>query len=224
MLSWIQYHILVELTRHSKRRYSQLRPSDVEGNVFAYHLNGLIKEGLVEKAEREYTLTIEGLQFVGTLSLKTGRPRKQPKILTAIIAKNDEGEYLFSRWYRQPNANRISFPHGMVHYGESIDAMAALELAEKAGLAAKLTYMGDVYIRGVRLGEVDRHMLVHLFKAVNIQPDRLSEIRPDVSEPFWAHLSDLSPDEFVPGFFEIAQLVDKSPHGAIFADLTVTVQ
>jgi len=221
MLSWIQYHILVELTRHSQRRYSQLRPRDVEGNLFMYHLKGLLNDGLVEKAEAQYQLTLKGLQFVGTLSLKTGRTRKQPKILNAIICRNEAGEYLFTRWRRQPNTQLVSFPHGMMHYGESVLGMVAHELAEKAGLSADLVYRGDVYVRGMLAGMLDRHMLVHLFEATNVElADGASE---EVGESFWAPLDSLRAEEFVPGFYEIAQMADKNPEGQIFADIQIEV-
>ncbi len=222
MLSWIQYHILVELTRHSMRRYSQLRPKDVEGNLFTYHLNGLVNDGLVEKAEGQYQLTLKGLQFVGTLSLKTGRTRKQPKILNAIICRNKAGEYLLTRWRRQPNAGLVSFPHGMMHYGEAVLDMAANELREKAGLRADLEYRGDVYVRGMLAGMLDRHALVHLYDATNIEPAE-EEADSEVGESFWTKLELLRPEEFVPGFYEIAQLVDAGATGRIFADIEVEV-
>lgn len=220
MYSWIQYHILIELTRNPLRRYSQLRPRDVEGNLFMYHLKGLMGEGLVEKTDGQYRLTLKGLQFVGTLSLKTGRTRKQPKILNAIICKNDAGEYLFMRWHRQPNAGLVSFPHGMMHYGEPVMAMAAHELAEKAGLRADLTYKGDVYIRGMLAGVLDRHMLVHLFEAVNYEP--VDEAIATENEHFWAPLNTLRPEEFVPGFYEIARLVEGATD-VLFEDIEIEV-
>lgn len=223
MLSWIQYHILTELTRHVTRRYTELRPKDVESNLFMYHLKGLIKEGFIEKVDQHYELTVKGLQFVGTLSLATGRTRQQPKILNAIICRNEAGEYLFSKWHRQPNANLISFPHGMMHYGKGVEEMAATELAEKAGLDAKLTYRGDVYVRGMRGEEVDRHMLVHLFEASDPKPSKKDALRPDVSESFWSTMEAIPPERFVPGFYEIAQLIEQQPTGPIFADIQVAI-
>lgn len=222
MLSWIQYHILVELTRHSLRRYSQLRPRDVEGNLFMYHLKGLINDGLVEKAEGQYQLTIKGLQFVGTLSLKTGRTRKQPKILNAIICRNEAGEYLMTRWRRQPNAELVSFPHGMMHYGEAVLDMAAHELKEKAGLKAHLEYRGDVYVRGMLAGMLDRHMIVHLFEATELEPAD-SEADAGVGESFWTKLELLRPEEFVPGFYEIAKLAEENTGGRLFADIQIEI-
>jgi ADP-ribose pyrophosphatase YjhB (NUDIX family) len=223
-MSWIQDHILLELTRSAVRRYSELRPQDVEGNLFMYHLKGLIKDGLVEKQDRHYTLTPKGLQLAGMLSLETGKARLQPKILTTIVCKNQADEYLFVRWHRQPNIGMVSFPHGMMHYGVSVADMAATELAEKSGLEASLAYRGEAYVRGMRGNEVDRHMLVHIFEAHDWYASRTDELRPEVSECFWARLDSLAPQEFVPGFYEIACLVDMSPaESYMFDDITVEV-
>lgn len=214
---------MLELTRHATRRYSELRPKGVEGNLFMYHLKGLIKDDLIEKYEKHYRLSTKGLQFAGTLSLETGKTRQQPKILTAIVCKNDNDEYLFSRWHRQPNVGLVSFPHGMLHFGEKLDEMAARELAEKAGLIARLTYRGGVYVRGFRGNILDRHMLVHLFEAAEARPGREAELRPEVGEAFWAQLETIAPGDFVPGFYEIAHLVHNCPSGTIFDDITVTI-
>lgn len=222
MNNWIQNHVLLELTRHATRRYSELKPRDIEGNLFMYHLKGLIKEGLVEKKDTAYGLTVKGMQMAGHISLQTGKLRVQPKILTMVACRNGNGEYLFVRWLRQPNIGLVSFPHGMVHFGESLADMAALELAEKAGLEADLAFKGDIYIRGMRGDAVDRHMLVHVFKAGNVKTGRENELRPEVGEPFWAPLDSLSPEDFVPGFYEAAQLAVQSDMPLI-SDVTVQI-
>lgn len=224
MHSWIQNHILLELTKHSVRRNSELRPRDVEGNLFAYHLKGLMSEGLVEKQDGGYGLSVKGKQFAGTYSLKTGRTRMQPKILTVIVCQNEQGDYLFARWHRQPNIGQVSFVHGMMHFGVSVYEMAATELAEKAGLEAEeLVYRGEVYVIGMRGEQVDRHMLVHIFEARNVHELTSPPLRPEVSESFWAPLASLHPDMFVPGFYEIAQLLQSQSSGRLFEEVTVTI-
>lgn len=222
MNNWIQNHILLELTRHATRRYSELKPRDIEGNLFMYHLKGLLSSGMVEKKDAAYRLTAKGMQTAGYISLQTGKLRTQPKILTMTVCRNDAGEYLFVRWHRQPNIGLVSFPHGMMHVGERLQDMAALELAEKAGLEADLVFKGDIYIRGMRGETLDRHMVVHVFGASAVRAGRENEIRPDVCEPFWAKPDSLTPDMFVPGFYEAAQIAiaDDMP---ILSDITVEV-
>lgn len=222
-LSWVQYHILIELARHSTRRYSQLRPQGVEGNLFAYHLKGLMNEKFIEKtSEGHYQLTVKGLQLVGTLSLNTGKIRQQPQILNALICRNDRDEYLLARWHRQPNTGKISFPHGMMHYGEGLQVAAERELSEKAGLQATLTYRGHVYVRGMLEGVLDRHMLVHMFEATDTQPLG-NVVRSENSESFWSSLEAIQPDEFLPGFYEIAQLVKHTNDDMLSADIIVKI-
>jgi len=223
MHSWIQNHILLELTLHQTRRYSELRPRDVEGNLFMYHLKGLIREGLVTKDDQAYTLSGQGLRFIGTYSLKIGRTRQQPKILTAVVAQNDNGEFLFTKWGRQPNIGQISFPHGMMHYGQNVKNMAAHELAEKAGLEATLQYRGDVYIRGMQADLVDRHMLVHVFEAKDVHEGSKEIMQPDVYESFWAKLEDLDRSQFVPGFYEIAKITQNHENTPFFEDIVVSI-
>jgi ADP-ribose pyrophosphatase YjhB (NUDIX family) len=225
-MHWIQRHILVTLVRHSRGRYSQLRPDGVEGNLFLYHLDGLIKDKLVEKVGRDYQLTAGGLRFVASLSLKTEKTRQQPLVLTAVVCQNEAGEHLLSRWVRQPNAGLISLPHGMVHYGRTLHDMAATELAEKAGLTGQLHYRGVVNILAYlehkegQEPELDRNMLVHVFEATNVKPGRTDELRPDASSHFWANLKDHQPTEFVPGFYEIAQIA-ASTNSSIYTELQI---
>lgn len=211
---------MLELTRHASRRYSQLRPQDVESNLFMYHLKGLLKAGLIQKANGAYQLSTKGLETVGLLSLSTGKIRLQPKILTAVICKNQAGEHLLARWHRQPNIGQISFVHGMLHFGRTALEMAATELAEKAGLEADLKHRGEVYVRGLRADSVDRHMLVHVFEALNPRPSRQNELRPEVAEAFWAPLEQFTQADFVPGFWEIVQIYESTP-GPFFQEITV---
>ena len=204
-MHWIARHIILELIKQPQRRYSQLRPEGVEGNLFSYYLDQLLRDGLIEKGDRNYSLSAKGLQFVATMSLETGQLRKQPQVLTAVLCCNENNEWLLVRWKRQPNTGLISFPHGMVHYGRSLVEMAAVELAEKAGLVADLTQVGQVAVRVLQDDAVDRHMVVTLFEATNAAPGRRAEVRPEVAEAFWRRLEDVAPAEFVPGWYEIAQ-------------------
>lgn len=207
MANWIQEHVLGALIRHKTRRYSELRPQDIEGNLFMYHLKGLLREGYVEKDEKHYRLSQKGMQYVSQLSLATGKQRTQPQILNCIVARNEKNEYLFVRWHRQPNLGLISFPHGMMHFGESSEESVRRELAEKAALTGDISYINTVLIRSLRAGEVERHMMIRIFKAENVTPLAAS-IRTEVSEPFWASLRSLPPDEFIPGFYELAQEIE----------------
>jgi ADP-ribose pyrophosphatase YjhB (NUDIX family) len=207
-MHWIQQHILLELTRTSKSRYSELRPSGVEGNLFLYHLEGLVKGGFVQKADGAYSLTAQGKAHVATLSLETGKQRQQPLVLTAVVLRNEAGEYLLYRWKREPNTGLVSLPHGLVHVGETLEDMAALELAEKADLKADLKYLGLASIIVRNDDDIERHWHVHVYVGANSRPLNAGNIRPEVGEAFWGALSDQKAEDFLPGFYELLALIN----------------
>lgn len=206
MHSWIQNQILDKLIRNEIVRYKDLKPQDVEGNLFMYHLKGLIGEKLVEKSKEGYRLTTQGLDYIRTISLDTGKLRTQPQILNAIVAIDDQGRYLMYRWNRQPNLGKLSLPHGMMHVGEKLLDSAERELSEKIGLAGNCEFSGSIYV----LSD-DDHRLVNVFRVKNIQGD----IGPDC---FWATLSEISPDDLVDGFYEIIRSIESHDPSNIFID------
>lgn len=206
MHSWIQNQILDKLIRNETVRYRDLKPQDIEGNLFMYHLKGLIKEKLVEKCEKGYRLTAQGLEYVRTVSLGTGKVRTQPQILNAIVAIDDQGRYLMYRWDRQPNLGKVSLPHGMMHVGEELLDSAVRELSEKTGLTGNCEFSGSIYV----LSGID-HRLVNVFRVKNIQ----GEIGPAC---FWAIPSEISPDDLVDGFYEIIHSIENHDPNDIFID------
>jgi len=215
-MNWIQQHILLELTKHAARRYSELRPDGVEGNLFLYHLDGLIKSGLVEKGDGAYRLSDKGRAQAATLSLASGKQRRQPIVITAVAARDESGRYLLFRWKRQPNVGLVSFPHGLAHAGVPLAEMAAVELAEKAGLEAELRFSGEASIIINRGDEADRHWLVHVFEADEWRELSEKQLRPEVGESFWASLDEVDQAEIMPGFFELAKYVDSRKGGELF--------
>jgi hypothetical protein len=47
----LQQHILSQLIHYPERRYADLKPDEVEGNLFMYHLRQLMAAGWVIKRE-----------------------------------------------------------------------------------------------------------------------------------------------------------------------------
>src|SRR4051812_49299036 len=115
-----QKHIMSVLMQQSPRRYSELRPKDVEGNVFMHHLGVLIGNGLVMKTDNAYALTTGGKLFVDSLSSETLQPRLQPKIVVDIACQNERGEYLLFRRSKEPFRGLVGFPSGKIHFGETV--------------------------------------------------------------------------------------------------------
>src|SRR5436189_190302 len=138
-MHYLQQHILKSIVLNGPRRFAQMKPREVDGNRFVYHLRALMREGYVEPHQKAYILTAEGKRYAEGMSLESFKERVQPKIVTLIVLKNKKGEYLLWKRRRVPFRNMVSFPYGKIHLGERLEDAAARELLEKTGLNAKPT-------------------------------------------------------------------------------------
>lgn len=215
----LQQHILGRLIRHETQRYADLKPAEVEGNLFMYHLRQLTKAGWVAKRpDGLYELTTEGQRYADTLSLTTFSPRVQPRIVTLVVCRNDAGQYLFYRRRRQPLLGMAGFPYGKIHLGETITAAAERELKEKTGLSAELTHRGDGYVTIYQHDEPVSQIMFHLFYGEHPS----GRLLPDTTagKPFWANLGEAD-DTFMPSVADLLKLLDETPpNERFFTELT----
>ena len=210
-------HILKKMLLGDVLRYRDLKPINAEGNLFVYHLKNLIKGGFIEKKIGGYKLTAIGLRYVDKISLSRFKQRSQPKIITIIIGKNSKREYLLYINKRQPFYDLIGFPYGKIHFGENLIEAANRELKEKSGLSASLKHKGDIYLKIYKDGELISHMLCHIFSAINFSGNLINESETGICR--WRNIKNIEQKKFIPGFFEIAKLTEKSK-GYFFTELT----
>ena len=213
----LQQHILSQLIHHNARRYADLKPVDVEGNLFMYHLRVVMKAGYVAKRiDGRYELTPEGLRYADTLSLTTFTPRAQPRLVTLLVCQNAAGQYLLLRRKRQPLLGFATFPYGKVHLGETIATAAGRELNEKTGLSANLNHRGDGYVTIYQGDEPVSQIYYHLFVGINIH----GRLTPSTTagDVFWAtpHHDDLT---LMPSVLDIIDLLGAN-EGRFFSELT----
>ena len=212
----LQQHILERLIRHDNQRYADLKPGEVEGNLFMYHLRQLTSRGLVVKrADGLYELTAEGKRQVGGMSLETFTPRAQPKIVTLVVCRNEAGQYLFYRRRRQPLLGMAGFPYGKIHLGETIADAALRELFEKTGLAAELEHKGDGYITIYQDDEPVSQIMFHLFYGENPVGELLFDSAS--GKAFWGTLSDVD-ITFMPSVIDLLQLLEDNQAGRFFIE------
>jgi ADP-ribose pyrophosphatase YjhB (NUDIX family) len=131
---FIDRAIIKALTYGNNLRFRDMRPENVDSNLYTYHLNSLIKSKYIEKTAGGYRLAPKGLAYVDLVSTTDFRPSKQPKICTAILLKNNNGEILLTKRTRQPLIGLKGLPTGKIHLEERLDDAAARELKEKTGL------------------------------------------------------------------------------------------
>lgn len=148
----IQKKLFNKLVGASSLRYSQLKPKELEANLFMYHLKELMKMGLVEKLDGKYALTPKGQLMATRFSIREEQIRIMPSTLSVIVLRSGD-EWLLYRRKRQPYIDAIGFPSGKIHLGESLKDAAERELSEKCGYGAGMV---SLVHRGM-FNLVDKH-------------------------------------------------------------------
>jgi 8-oxo-dGTP pyrophosphatase MutT (NUDIX family) len=195
-----------------------MRPSGVESNHFAYHLEQLAKTGIVVKDGRQYALAPAGLILVDRLSQGKMVDRLQPHIVTAIEVTANNGQTLLFKRAFQPYINRVGFPLGKIHFEETIQEAALRELEEKTGLTdVILTHRGVVYLESKIKGTAISKVMYHLFQG------RVADPSPVMSSErgscIWSDDKVLKDHELMPGFRSMKKLLANEP-GFFFAELS----
>lgn len=162
----IQKHILDVLMYQKISRFRDLRPLKTDTNLFTYHLNSLVKSGMVEKVAGGYTLSLNGLSYVDRVSTEKKTIRTQPKIITMLVIQNGEGDILLQRRKKQPFIDTWTLPYGKLHVEDlSVKRAAQREAFEKLGLEnPEMEHAGDCYIRVHSNGGLLSTTLAHVFR------------------------------------------------------------
>lgn len=215
----LQQHILQLLILNPEQRYADLKPREVEGNLFMYHLKQLIAAGLVEKnPDGRYQLTAQGKLYADKLSLKSLTPRAQPRIVTLMAIENGDGRWLLYRRQRQPLIGRVGFPYGKIHLKESVKQAAERELQEKTGLKAELSHIGDGYAVTFEGGEAISEIMFHMFYGSRPQGELVT--KSSIGEAFWSNPNKISDQELMPNVRDLLRLVQKRQSSRFFAELS----
>lgn len=200
----LQKRIFAKLVYVDVARFSDLKPKNVESNLFMYHLKQLIKNGLVEKRTGGYSLSPAGKAFADRLSLSDFTYRIQPKVITILAVKRTDGQWLMLERMHQPYIGKIGFPSGKVHFGEQIKAAAQRELQEKAGFTTRLAYRGQIEYRFYEGETVISHIIGHVFYGT-VNASVIKEQLTRSGKTFWADPAKLSKKSFIKGYGEIVK-------------------
>lgn len=214
----IQKDILAKLITSPYLRYSYLKPTNIEGNHFMYHLKALMRDGLVVKNEQgQYLLSPEGKLNADKLSLQNYAPRKQPSIVTLITCQNAKGQWLVYKRKRQPLIDQIGFVYGKLHLEETIEQAAHRELKEKTGLQCELIHRGDGYITIYEGSDLVSQIMFHLFYGKNPFGEIKKTTKPGVAS--WAWREEFNHPPFMPSMSDLAELLAKHKD-RFFVELT----
>jgi ADP-ribose pyrophosphatase YjhB (NUDIX family) len=207
----IQKDILKKLMLSNKAKYSELKSSKVEGNLFSYHLQNLSKEYYIELKSSKYSLTAKGKRYVDKISSETFHTRIQPKIVTLLVLKNKDKFLLYKR-HKMPFINHIGFPYGKIHMEEHVQDSANRELLEKTGLQGTLKHRGIVSLTVHDETELISQMLCHIFTGTKI----IGDLKKD--ECFWGNIESFKKSDLIPGVLQIQKLLKNNKDKFFFAE------
>jgi len=140
----IQMLIIKELLYKPNFRFRDLNISGLTTDHFSYHINTLVEQGLVEKLNSRYCLSIKGKKFAGSIDTDSATLEKQPKVSVLIITeKSFSGtkKYLWQRRTKEPYFGYWGFFTGKVRFGETVQEACARELKEESGLEANIRHL-----------------------------------------------------------------------------------
>lgn len=146
---YIQKNIVYTLALTPSKRFSDLKPDDIENKLFDYHLKKVIATGLVVKNEAgEYELTRQGRR-VGKDAIK--KPdhliNRVYSLLFIVVRRETDGAWLLCRRKAHPLLGKIGFMHTIPDVDCSAEDSAGSALEEKTGLHGNFKVRGSGYLR-----------------------------------------------------------------------------
>jgi len=198
----IKQSILNKLATADTLRYGELKPSELDGNVFNYHLKGLIVDKLAQKnLEGDYSLTPLGRDYIVH---RYENPTLSAHSIFLVVLKR-ESEYLLRRRNVQPLLGYSGFLHGEPEAGVDILHTAAERIYSKTGIKdVKLSIAGSTLIaqyRGDELQSFSNAVIIYGQTGQNI------EVESDATgHNFWADLNTV--EKLLPSCVDIVKMID----------------
>lgn len=167
-----QKEILKKLLFTNASRYADLKPIDMEGSQFKFHLDTLKDNHLVQKdAAGKYSLTATGKEFANRFDFDDNESKIQAKHSVVMCGMRENGdEILVYKRLKNPFFGCQGFPTGKVRLGESIVDTAKREFTEETNLTGIPTLIG---IRRYRVypknsNELLEDKVMYIFRIENI--------------------------------------------------------
>ncbi len=148
VISPLQNQIISRLKNAERLRYSELQPDNIPNDLFNYHLQFLVKKGLLDRNDNGYALSELGVKYVADWNPSVEQTGIAPNVfkvnVLTIVSRMNGGvlEILQQLRTSQPSYGKIGVPGGVVRKGESIEDAATRKLKVETGLEAQFKIIG----------------------------------------------------------------------------------
>lgn len=150
----IKRHIIGEIMKKGKLRYSELMPPDTDNVLFNYHLQHLVKSGLLCKEDNIYSFTPEGWKATSHVTYD-GIYFQRFVVRSRMYVINNNQILLHERVHSPFKGATTGLSNKLV-YGTPAVERARLRLQEKTGINAVLQLAGTVR---VVISDADKEIL-----------------------------------------------------------------
>jgi ADP-ribose pyrophosphatase YjhB (NUDIX family) len=143
----IQKQILTKFLTRPELRYSEIRLPEIENDLFNYHLQYLVKIGILNKIDSTYSLSTKGLtdllMFDSQGNVYQGL---RVSVLVYAIDYNSKPQLILAQKHiRQPYLGDCNAGiSGKVKPGELIEVAASRKLKEETGLIGTAKLLGVI--------------------------------------------------------------------------------
>jgi hypothetical protein len=201
MIHHIRRSILDMLATAQSMRYGELKPTSLDGNVFNYHLKGLITDSFVHKnADGNYSLTQQGRDYI--VHRHEDITQSAHSIYLIVLKRGDT--YLLRRRSVQPMLGYAGFIHGEPIAGVNIVGSAVERLHNKTGIQnVTLSVIGSALISQY----VDEE-LQSFSNAIILYGETQQDIyieNDETGENFWAELE--ADEKTLPSCKDIVEMI-----------------
>lgn len=217
----LQKDILKKLVECESASFSELKPSDVEGNIFTYHLQQLVKQKVISKLDDgNYTLTAKG-KALGINSALTGdEVLQQAHSVLFMVLEDPEKGWLLRRRLAQPVYGKLGFVHGEPIFTESVEITASQIFKTKTNLDAEFKVHGSGYVRMTRGEALESFTHFTLLHAHSYEGELVEKL--GKGENVWLKESELSDVDLIPSVVPLIEQINAN--GQFFLDLDYDLQ
>jgi DNA-binding HxlR family transcriptional regulator len=140
----VKKHIIINLLRKGQLRYSQLQPKDIDNVLFNYHLQHLVKRGIVEKKAEKYKLSTPGIELTASVSYQGKHFKKFVCRLKMYLINQETNEVLFKERTKAPWLGDITPISCKLTLGNNMIGEANEEMQQGTGLKTDMKHIGTL--------------------------------------------------------------------------------
>lgn len=211
MLHHIQKSIIDVLAHTEAARYADLKPANLDGNQFTYHLRQLLADRLVIKNnDGTYSLTQKGRTYLVT---RYENPDEMAHTIFLVIIRHDD-KLLMRERKVQPLLGYAGFIHGEPVVGKTFADSVRERVVDKTGIdIGDMSVHGSGLIRQIKDGQPQSfsHAII---VSTSIESEDLPVKEDQTGRNFWVSEKDLeSVPRLLPSCMDILRFTDNPNAG-----------